>query len=222
MTDRVSLGSWFDGRTRRTVDSATWLSPSLLGRWLGYLAERDAWSDTTLSHRWENAQKQIGDNLVFIVRLCAFPRLDPFELGIGAPPKSDSIQGVKFRISIPVSPMKSEPGYVASNGYLIASESPTGFQFEKENWADVLDRPFWSLTPFARLFMSDKQRDEPDDGIPLGDFYGAVYCVRFPLATALHKASGFELAVQLTTKREVAQFTLFEKPKPPPDPSEEN
>src|ERR1700722_4536910 len=67
--DQVTLGSWFDGRTRRPVDTVTWLSPTMVARWLGFLAERDAWSDKMLSQRWAQARAELDGSLVFIVRL---------------------------------------------------------------------------------------------------------------------------------------------------------
>src|SRR5579872_4987978 len=77
MDDRNVLGTWFDGRIRRAVDTATWLSPEMTARWLGYVAERDVLSAEELGKRWHAASAKLNGHITFIVRLAAFPRLDP-------------------------------------------------------------------------------------------------------------------------------------------------
>jgi hypothetical protein len=209
MADRVVLGTWFDGRIRRTVDTATWLSPELAARWFGYLAERDAWSDETLVKKWQEAEKELNGTLTFMVRLSAFPKLDPFEFGVGAPPKPETLQGVKIRLSFHSTDMHTEKGFVLTNDRLVAVATPKPFMFEKESVAAVLGRPFFSFTKFSSLFLGDGEVDAPDDGIPLGDYYGAVYVAQFPALPSISSAQKFELAIQLPSKREKAHFDLF-------------
>ncbi|MHB8636665.1 MAG: hypothetical protein ACYC96_09355 [Fimbriimonadaceae bacterium] len=196
---RLTLGTWFDGRIRRAVDTVTWVRPALVARWFGYMAERDGWSDAAVRQRWDVARRSLGTNLTFIVRLSAFPRLDPFEYGIGAPPRPETLKGVRFRLTF--SPPEAwKPRVILSSGGACTA------QFEKESQADVTGRPFYSLTPLASLFMDQGETDRPDDGIRLGDYYGAVYVVSFPATGDMLAAPGFELTVLLPSKREHATF----------------
>src|SRR5579862_2939938 len=90
LADRVTLGTWFDGRVRRPVDTVTWVRPEVAARWFGYLAERDAWTNEVVQRRWSAARRELDGRMTFVAQLAAFPRLDPFEFGIGAPPKPES------------------------------------------------------------------------------------------------------------------------------------
>ena len=208
--DRFTLGTWFDGRIRRAVDTVTWVSPELVSRWIGYMAERDGWSDAVIDRRWSVSRHQLDRNVTFIVRLAAFPRLDPFEFGLDAPPKPESLRGVRFRLEF--SPVgtglgRREPVVASTLGTCAAL-------FEKEEPAGVTGRPFYSLTQFVPLFLDEGEVDKPDDGIRLGDYYGAVYVMSFPITPAMQHTSEFDLTVQLQTKRESAHFRLFESPWP--------
>jgi hypothetical protein len=210
------LGTWYDGRIKRPVDIVVWVGPEMAARWLGYLAERDAWSDDDLSRRWRAMRVSLEGKVTFIVRLSAFPRLDPFEFGIDAPPHPETLRNVKVLLSFDTKAMHADSGYVWSAGKMsAAARAPWNFQFEKENAADVTGRPFYSLTRFAPLFMDAGQVDLPDDGIPLGDYYGAIYVAQFPMVESLRAAQSMDLTVNSISKRESARFQLRTIPEAP-------
>ena len=209
--DRLTLGTWFDGRIRRAVDTATWLSPELAARWIGYLAERDGWSNDVVGRRWSAVRQQLDGRVTFVVRLGAFPRLDPFEFGIGADSKPETLKGVRFRLAFHpagfTQTLPHEPVVISSSGVCAAL-------IEKEEPAPVTGRPFYSLTQFAPLFLDEGEQDAPDDGVRLGDYYGAVYVASFQVTLNMCQAPEFDLTLQLPTKRESAHFKLIESPLP--------
>lgn len=85
--------------------------------------------------------------------------------------------------------------------------------FEKEEPAPVTNRPFYSLTSLAPLFLSNGQTDEPDDGVPLGDYYGAVYVVQVPVAPEMRRTKALSIQLKLHGKSEHANFFLTQPPK---------
>jgi hypothetical protein len=215
--DRVTLGTWFDGRIRRAVDTLTWVSPELASRWFGYLAERDGWSDDIIAKHWVNARHRLDRNLTFIVRLSAFPKLDPLEFGSDAPAKPETLKGVRFRLAY--TPKRSN----GVSAPIVASTAGTcAAMLEKYEPADVTTRQFYSLTDLAPLFLDDGETDRLDDGIPLGDYYGAVYLAVFPITPEMRRTTSFELTLQLNTKREHAAFNLFYLPASKETPRSED
>jgi len=205
--DRATLGTWFDGRIRRAVDTATWVSPSLVARWYGYLAERDGWSDEVIARRWADSRKRLDGRLTYVVRLAAFPRLDPLEFGIGAPPRPETIKGVRFRLSFAPPARRF---HIPAAEVVASTLGTCAAAFEKEDPAPVTGRAFFSLTELAPLFLADGEADEPDDGIPLGEYYGAVYVASFPVVPAMRSTKSLKLTVQLPSKREHAEFQTRE------------
>jgi hypothetical protein len=74
--ETVTIGRWFDGRGKKGIEWAIWLSPALVSRRLGYLQAREAWSDDRLQAHWQLARETLGGRISILVRLCAFPKMD--------------------------------------------------------------------------------------------------------------------------------------------------
>src|SRR5689334_4109662 len=71
MEDRQAIGYWFDGRVRKDVEEAIWVSPTMVSRWLGYLQAKERWPKLELLNRWAALRDQLDGSLTFVVRLTA-------------------------------------------------------------------------------------------------------------------------------------------------------
>ena len=85
MEDRIGLGTWFDGTSKREFNQAILVTPEMLSRWLGYLNAKERWSLEELSRRWIASKRLIDGRMVVIVDLYALPkRTDVLELTVEA------------------------------------------------------------------------------------------------------------------------------------------
>lgn len=78
-SDRVGVGTWFNGRKKQTIEEIYWISPLAVSRRLGYLKAQEGWSEARLQQRWEEARAYFGKRLTFVSRLCSFPKNEIFE-----------------------------------------------------------------------------------------------------------------------------------------------
>jgi hypothetical protein len=209
LEDHRVAARWFDGRIRRPSDTITWVSPDLASRWFGYLAANDGWTDAALDRRWAAARESLQGSLTFIVRLSAMPKVDPLEFGTGSLARESELDNVKFEVNW----SQAEDGK-------LAIWHPTSFKavksasIQKYDWAPILNRQFFELTRLAPLFMDDGMTNEPDDGILLGDRFGAVYVITAPLDSDLESATMIEMDVIRKRRTERERFMLI-----PPEPS---
>lgn len=168
----------------------------MASRWLGYLAERGGWTDAEVGARWIAMRKFLDGRITFVVRLAAFPKLDFLDYGGGAAPRPETLTALRFRLT-------AGPG--GEPFTLITTGRQTAW-IEKEDWPAIANRQFFELTPVAHLFLPAGVRDTPDDGIRLGDYYGAVFLVSLPLPSELRSVHQMCLDVFLPSKVEHATF----------------
>jgi hypothetical protein len=231
LDDRVELGRWFNGHTKREVESAIWLSPGMASRWLGYLQAKEKWDDETLQSRWETASKQLDGKLTFVVQLAAFPKLggldmeptgkaDPAEVanvrflftsGPGLPetheksyvPWDQNKTVAKYHPA--AKPIDGKPLRLEPTVTLLASwQSREGNLLERFNWTQAID---WA-EPFRGEF--DKPLDAPM--FPIGEYHAAWYLVSVDLGSLPIHPLGFELRVFSPQKERIAHFELLRLP----------
>lgn len=80
-TDEVSIGTWFDGRKKRSIERLFWISPLAVSRRLGFLQAQEGWPDEVLQSRWLESKNYFGHRVCFVARICSFPKNDVFEGG---------------------------------------------------------------------------------------------------------------------------------------------
>ena len=95
--ESVSLGKWSDGKRLQNVESVIWLSPDLLGRWLGYLKAKEFWTDEQLGQRWLKLRAQTTGKLIFVVQIASLEKQDPYEMGDLTRPDDRGIENVQLR-----------------------------------------------------------------------------------------------------------------------------
>lgn len=220
---REVLGRWFDGRVHQEADVALWLSPEALAGWYGWLAARDSWTNEQLLTRWAKARESLVGKIVFLVRVNAFPKEDPLELGSGRDADPNILGGLSFRLSFTPShaahydkrlQQDGEFVFQPSGAYVATSRGVKQLSVEKRESHEVLEPPIYHQTSMAPLFMTEGDTDEPDDGIPIGDYYGATYLVSFSRPAGLALCPSMKLEVIRPHRIKSVTFDLLVPRKP--------
>jgi hypothetical protein len=224
MEDRKAIGFWFDGRTRRDIEFCLWLSPGLTARWLGYLAAKEKWSPVQLADRWDRVRRRLDGRLSFVVRLAAFPKVDPFEQTPCADADPREIDQVRFLVTfdgegLPLPPPRPgilegavapRTGPMAQEGTRIASfpvfEARELVRTQARTASQSLQAPWYRSIGAEGALSPEFEPAEAAPGFPLGAYHAAWFLVTAPAPGLLPKT--VQVRVFSSRKERAASFSL--------------
>jgi hypothetical protein len=170
--DVAVVGKWFDGSRRRDVEEVTWLSP---------------WTVLRLGWDWETSRRLYDGHLTFLVRLAAFERQDPLELGGDTAP-GDDVSRAGFTVFALNGRGKSTP---------LSAEVVLRYTQRARDPLALLRIP-----PLAFV------HGDPPDDLPLnvGRNQIAFYEVRVPINRAAEAAVGYRVLATTARRTRTAEF----------------
>ncbi len=214
LADRSPIGEWFNGKEREQVEEAIWLSPELISRWLGWQQSREGWSPTEVQKRWNVARDRFNGKMTFVVRLTAFPKVDPLE-GAGEPARLvDDLSDARGAVTYD-GPKKSPHQHAATQNLLLQ-------RLTENTPQEVLSAKWQSLPPFDDVLngtfsASGSDTIDPNLDFGLGDYSGALWLEQCDIPSDLYGRKNFDLQIVTAHKKRVAHFSLLrpkhEKPK---------
>lgn len=203
LDDRAVIGRWFDGKAKRDVEEAVWLSPSLVSRWFGWRRNREAWPQDEISNRWRLARDEFGGRLTFIVRLCTFPKqnvLEESEEPAVDGPDIESLRAVLVYGG-------NKPKYVAGNALFLGKmKAPTADKALKQDWSEA---PQLRLVFGSAAFAAPSEPElDPNLDFQLGGYTSTLWLVQCPLPNQAELFPQFELKIETPNKERIARFTV--------------
>lgn len=214
LDDRVVIGRWFDGRTKRDVESAIWVSPSLLSRWLGYLNVREKWSLNEMENRYDAVARRLDGQITIIVQLSAFPKLDPLAVDADRLPGVSGLTDVRF-LATYRKDRESATGRDHQNSIRVLGRiqprvTPLA-SLSAKDWRPLVEPRWYKLTPLLEPLVPEF------DQAPfclydwvMGDYVTAYYLVEIPVTTELENSEGFSLRIFSKGKERIADFSLMQ------------
>lgn len=157
------IGWWNEGFRKIPVEYVIELEPKLLSRWLGYLAERELWSEGELENRWNEVGRVVLGKRYFVVVLSAFPTKDKLGIGDDSHQSPEETRDVIFAID-------SSMGRTEPQAAMISFQRAGGR-------GDLEDVPWWSMTPLGDVLTSKFQGEYAPKRFSLGDYYRAWWLV---------------------------------------------
>ncbi len=211
MADRQPIGFWFSGKWREDVEEAIWISPELVSRWLGWQQSREGWGDAEVVRRWKVARDRFNGKLTFVVRLSAFPKIDPLE-GAGDPARNaEDLDDVRGVLTYDVEHREARKHVQTYNKLLHKTRGESASEVLAAKW-DVLP-PFDE--PLKGTFGTDQQVPlNPVFDYGVGDYSGCIWLVQCEVPTDFAGQSKFELQVVTAHKSRKAYFDLEWSPDP--------
>lgn len=217
--DRRILGVWFDGRVKRGVEEAVWLSPALVSRWLGYLEAKEKWFPGELQLRWAAARALLDGRITVVVRLSAFPKwVDP---DYGTMGRADPAEVDRVRFLVTAGGELPEAGAFGSAYRAelhLAGSRGGAFQFEphaallareQTRSAGAMEVQEWmDAVPFLPSLTPEFWQPPRPTGLRLGGFHSAWYLLDLPATAAIRRAPAFEVRVFSPRKERIARFDL--------------
>lgn len=186
-----TIGTWTNGSSKQSVEHATWISPELVSRWLGFNEAREFWDQDVLPTKWQMVRHKMSGKLNFVVELSAFPKL-PFQgTGEYQKPRFDSYDNVRFVLT--------------SDGRFWNMNARQIRQIQGRKQADVDHWPWWLDTPISACLATEHDTP-PDPPLPFGDFNRTYYWVDLPIPAEIGET--FELRVLSKGKERVAKYSL--------------
>lgn len=205
--DRQTLGTWFDGVRRQSIEYAIRFSPEFLSRWLGYLDCLEAWPSHERQRRWDALRRELDGKEAFFVALAAFPKTPTLDLIESAPPDVANLGspdggGIRFVVH-------------AGDARSPASARQLAFRQARDR-APILGFRWWLAVPFGGWLTPSHLRDQPLTAYSVGEWFGAWYYVEAPAIPGFSDRK-LELHVHSASKRRVAEWPPT-KPANPSDP----
>ena len=185
--DRIVIGKWADGVRSREVEEVVLLTPSLLSRWLGWLAFHQAWSAADVSKKWQVLRARFGEKPLMVVRLALYERNDAFELAEISRPRPSDLEDVGFQWIAPGASLdpKSRPLFPPDNAAKADGPSVTlDFSCVLDRWgrdpSNLNSIPWWaSTTDWSDLWPTGYQPPQWD-GLQRGLNRLKVFVVQAP------------------------------------------
>jgi hypothetical protein len=220
--DRVVIGTWFDGRIKRDVEDVTWVSPSLVSRWLGYLNAQEKWPYAELIGRWQALRARLGGRMTFVAQLSALPRRDPLDLAEEANANFEDALDARFLVThdlegpAPATEAHLEDG--ALTGKAATRRSLMRYEplvtalgsIKAYDWRSLFATKWYQLSADFEPLLPEFQLPYRPDPYRnrLGDHLTVIYRVEAPLPDRPLAAA--ELQVRVFTKRHerAAHFSL--------------
>lgn len=218
--DRQVLGVWFDGRGKREVEDALWLSPSLVSRWLGYLEAKEKWFEGEMQLRWKSMRSLLDGRVSLIVHLSAYPKWVDQDYGLMGKADPAEVDTVRFLVTtgegVPeegafASARRAEAALVASHALGLQVEPLAARVLrEQARTAGALKGTRWIDTaPFFPAMAPVFGRGQASGGLQLGGFHSAWYLLELPASESLRRARAFDVRVFSPRKERVAHFELM-------------
>lgn len=182
--DAVAVGSWSDGLRKVPVESVLELSPRLMARWLGFLAERESWPAHELQARWEAISGELQGATWYVIGLAAYPKSSLLELTDSAPSKPEEIVDVRV--------------VVLQGGVVVPAQAVELARARGRTRGEVERHPWWLGLPFGQALHPEF---EPPAHPGMGDFRRRWLLVRAELVPG-----PAEVRVLSRTKTRVARF----------------
>jgi hypothetical protein len=221
--DRQSLGLWFDGRVKRDVEEAIWLSPPLVSRWLGYLQARERWQPGEIGRRWDAVRSAVNGKLALVVRLCSYPKVDFFEPHLSLKESADETRDVRFIVTVGGASLPQAPRYDPYLGWFRltprralggGATTPKLLEPGVAMVAEVISRdrrdiesfPWVRSLPFGEALASEFVEGADGYRAPLGDFVARWYLVVTPSPPEAALVHDFQLRVLSRRKERVAWY----------------
>lgn len=183
--DRIVIGKWTDGTRSKDVEEVVLMTPSLMSRWLGWLADREALPATQIAVRWQDMRKTFGEAPTVIVRLALFERNDGLELADISRPSLTELESVNFK-------------WVPSAG-TGETALPVG-QLMLDRWGQEPTKlnsiPWWASSEQWRLLWPSGYEAPTWDGLQRGWNRLKVYAVQLPASAGVNFEFGGKLVVQ--------------------------
>jgi hypothetical protein len=158
---RRPIGQWSNGQRKVAVEWATWMSPELLSRWLGFLAEREHWPAGRVQERWNLVTPDLRGRILLVVELTAYPKLKTFGFGNYREPDPSTIRELEFHLTAGSWQVKPE---VVSHEEWEARER---HQVEAYRW--------WLQLGFGRALAPQFEAEQATKPLPFGDYHRAWY-----------------------------------------------
>ncbi len=206
--DRRAIGYWFDGRVRKDVEDALWVSPAFCSRWLGYRAASEDWTQPELQARWDDLRVRLGGRLTMIVRLAALPKMDLLESGATARIDPTDLAQASFTLSYGP-PNPCEANAALETRTVFTPEASLLALRRSRDRGEVLGLPWHRLVPFREPLLGEFESPEPPYAIDRGENARAIYLVQAPLPETLIWSRELRLSVRTPAKRREARFPIF-------------
>ncbi|MBI1757208.1 MAG: hypothetical protein HYR64_08900 [Fimbriimonas ginsengisoli] len=200
LEDRVAVGRWFDGRSKRDVEEIVWLSPRMVSRWLGYLRRREGWTDAELDGRWAAARVALSGKLSFVVRLASLPRLDPLLEEDGPPGAPEEMDSIRISFA-PLGAKGQPPSYEPLAATVLAHR-------QDREPAEALKIAWHQTAPLAPILGEEFGPPEAGEGYEFGESRSTVWLASCPLPTDLWTHPGFAVQVAGARRTRAAHFRL--------------
>lgn len=218
--DRAILGVWFDGRIKRDVEEALWISPSFVSRWLGYLEAREKWFPGEIQLRWNAVRPLFDGRIALVVHLSAYPKWVDSDYGLtgkGDPAEVDDVRflvtaggelpeagafGSPYRAEIQWAHPRPEPTLTEPHAALLLREQArSAGPLEGRDWVDAM--------PFLQAMVPEFRQPSGLRGIRLGGFHSAWYLLDLPASEAVRRSRSFDVRVFSPRKERIARFELM-------------
>lgn len=190
--DRVYIGYRSDGVRQRGSEEIIWLSPSLVSRWLGYMQEREGWTDAEFDARWKCSSAAFGQGSTFLVHLVSVPKVSLLEESVD----SGKLENVTLNR--------------ASMYYSGSFKGLTGESLEIRQGREastVIQSPWYGLSIFKST-LAPSGISPIDPAQLYGDNFASYYLLR-SAATVPAGLKGFEVTIVAGPKVRKAQFGLL-------------
>jgi len=195
MENRRVVGTWFDGRVQVPIEQVVWVNARLVGRWLGYLQEREGWPSGELLDRWLSLRRHLEGRLAFLIQVAAFPRADFLDLTPYTPAHPELPEPIRAvlhvgsaRFEAPVEEMTTWKAYDRA-------------KFRHYRW--------WLDTPIGRELAPEFEREPFDAGYPIGNYAMRWLWCEIETPPALFWARRFQLRLVSRSKVRLASFPAF-------------
>lgn len=226
LEDRKALGTWFDGKAKRDVEEVIWFTPGIVSRWLGYLEAKEKWPPGVLQGRWSRIREALNGNVVFVVRLSAFPKIDALEPSNVGPSSAIDLDEVRFLVTVggawlPRSPIKERWLGLASFAVAFGKPKPgvLGPMFLEPKVTTIarlqsrerrpIERFAWAAElPFSRELSPEFAEGSEDVWLPLGDFHAGWYLLQLPAPDGMASFQDIQVRVFSPRKERIASFSL--------------
>lgn len=210
---KQTVGKWFDGKKQQKLEFAIWLSPATVSRWLGWMRAREGWTDQETQSRWDEARALLGGKLNFVVRVCAFPRLDPVFENEDPAQHAEDLADVRGVVSY---------GGDTAHAPARAGTSNMNLQSVDAHDADSVLRVLWeSQVPLDKIFKGTFDEPETPNSLlnpDIGGYHGSLWFMQCDLPAGLQKQTGFQLRIVTAHKVRDAWFRIADEPKKKPGP----
>lgn len=103
---RVVIGQWFDGDRKQTVEEAVFITPGLLGRWLGYMQAAGT-SQEAVDKYWADCSSMFAGKTTVIVRLARLSAIDMIDGDLDNSAKPDALDNVQLFLHTVGSPWQA-------------------------------------------------------------------------------------------------------------------